>query len=37
LAGGIPAVVIPVMTQRYAMLQQDLLYTGLTRGVERTK
>ena len=28
---------IPVMTQHYAMLQQNLLYTGLTRGVERTK
>ena len=28
---------IPVMTQHYAMLQQNLLYTGLTRGAERTK
>jgi ATP-dependent exoDNAse (exonuclease V) alpha subunit len=27
-----PAVVIPVMTQRYAMLQHNLLYTGVTRG-----
>jgi exodeoxyribonuclease V alpha subunit len=27
-----PAVVIPVMTQHYAMLQRDLLYTGVTRG-----
>jgi exodeoxyribonuclease V alpha subunit len=27
-----PAVVIPVMTQHYAMLQQNLLYTGITRG-----
>ncbi len=27
-----PAVVIPVMTQHYAMLQQNLLYTGVTRG-----
>ena len=27
---------IPVMTQHYAMLQQNLLYTGLTRGGERT-
>ncbi len=27
-----PAVVIPVMTQHYAMLQRNLLYTGLTRG-----
>jgi exodeoxyribonuclease V alpha subunit len=27
-----PAVVIPVMTQRYAMLQRNLLYTGLTRA-----
>ena len=26
------AVVIPVMTQHYAMLQRNLLYTGLTRG-----
>jgi ATP-dependent exoDNAse (exonuclease V) alpha subunit len=25
-------VVVPVMTQRYAMLQRDLLYTGITRG-----
>jgi exodeoxyribonuclease V alpha subunit len=27
-----PAVVIPMMTQHYAMLQRNLLYTGLTRG-----
>jgi exodeoxyribonuclease V alpha subunit len=27
-----PAVVIPVMTQHYAMLQRNLLYTGTTRG-----
>ena len=27
-----PAVVIPVMTQHFAMLQRNLLYTGLTRG-----
>jgi exodeoxyribonuclease V alpha subunit len=27
-----PAVVMPVMTQHYAMLQRNLLYTGLTRG-----
>ena len=27
-----PAVVITVMTQHYAMLQRNLLYTGLTRG-----
>jgi len=26
------AVVIPVMTQHYAMLQRNLLYTGVTRG-----
>lgn len=26
------AVVIPVMTQRYAMLQRNLIYTGVTRG-----
>jgi len=26
------AVVIPVLTQHYAMLQRNLLYTGLTRG-----
>ena len=25
-----PAVVIPVMTQHYAMLQRNLLYTGVT-------
>jgi exodeoxyribonuclease V alpha subunit len=27
-----PAVVIPVVTQHYAMLQRNLLYTGVTRG-----
>jgi exodeoxyribonuclease V alpha subunit len=27
-----PVVVIPVMTQHYAMLQRNLLYTGLTPG-----
>ena len=27
-----PAVVIPVLTQHYAMLQRSLLYTGVTRG-----
>jgi exodeoxyribonuclease V alpha subunit len=27
-----PAVVIPVMTQHYAMLQRNLFYTGVTRG-----
>src|SRR5215467_10716398 len=27
-----PAVVSPVMTQHYAMLQRNLLYTGVTRG-----
>jgi exodeoxyribonuclease V alpha subunit len=27
-----PAVVIPMMTQHYAMLQRNLLYTGVTRG-----
>jgi exodeoxyribonuclease V alpha subunit len=27
-----PAVVIPVMTQHYNMLQRNLLYTGVTRG-----
>ncbi len=26
-----PAVVIPVLTQHYAMLQRNLLYTGITR------
>ena len=26
------AVVIPVLTQHYAMLQRNLLYTGVTRG-----
>ena len=26
------AVVIPMMTQHYAMLQRNLLYTGMTRG-----
>src|SRR5258708_31496340 len=29
-----PAVVIPIMTQHYAMLQRNLLYTGVTRGKE---
>jgi len=27
-----PAVLIPVLTQHYAMLQRNLLYTGVTRG-----
>ena len=27
-----PAVVIPLITQHYAMLQRNLLYTGVTRG-----
>jgi exodeoxyribonuclease V alpha subunit len=27
-----PAVVVPIMTQHYAMLQRNLLYTGVTRG-----
>jgi exodeoxyribonuclease V alpha subunit len=27
-----PAVVIPVMTQHYTMLQRNLLYTGVSRG-----
>ncbi|MDY9921553.1 MAG: ATP-dependent RecD-like DNA helicase [Synergistota bacterium] len=27
-----PAVVIPIMTQHYMMLQRNLLYTGITRG-----
>ena len=27
-----PAVVIPIMTQHYALLQRNLLYTGITRG-----
>ena len=27
-----PAVVIPVLTQHYAMLRRNLLYTGITRG-----
>ena len=27
-----PAVVIPMMTQHYVMLQRNLLYTGVTRG-----
>ena len=26
------AVVIPILTQHYAMLQRNLLYTGVTRG-----
>jgi exodeoxyribonuclease V alpha subunit len=27
-----PAVIIPILTQHYAMLQRSLLYTGVTRG-----
>lgn len=27
-----PAVVVPIMTQHYVMLQRNLLYTGITRG-----
>jgi exodeoxyribonuclease V alpha subunit len=27
-----PAVMIPVLTQHYTMLQRNLLYTGVTRG-----
>ena len=27
-----PAVVIPMLTQHYSMLQRNLLYTGITRG-----
>src|SRR5262249_28104643 len=27
-----PAVVVPMLTQHYAMLQRNLLYTGITRG-----
>ncbi len=27
-----PAVILPMVTQHYAMLQRNLLYTGLTRG-----
>jgi exodeoxyribonuclease V alpha subunit len=27
-----PAIVIPIMTQHYTMLQRNLLYTGVTRG-----
>jgi exodeoxyribonuclease V alpha subunit len=27
-----PAVIIPVLTQHYMMLQRNLLYTGVTRG-----
>ena len=27
-----PAVVVPVLTQHYAMLRRNLLYTGVTRG-----
>jgi exodeoxyribonuclease V alpha subunit len=31
-ASEYPVVVIPVMTQHYAMLQRNLFYTGITRG-----
>src|SRR5205814_4823701 len=27
-----PAIIIPTLTQHYAMLQRNLLYTGVTRG-----
>ncbi len=27
-----PAVIVPVLTQHYAMLRRNLLYTGVTRG-----
>jgi len=27
-----PAIVIPITTQHYTMLQRNLLYTGVTRG-----
>lgn len=27
-----PAVVIPLMTQHYMLLQRNLIYTGVTRG-----
>jgi exodeoxyribonuclease V alpha subunit len=30
-----PAVIIPVLTQHYTMLQRNLLYTGVTRGTGR--
>ena len=30
-----PAVIIPVLTQHYAMLQRNLLYTGVNRGKAR--
>jgi exodeoxyribonuclease V alpha subunit len=30
-----PAVVIPLHTQHYLMLQRNLLYTGITRAKER--
>jgi exodeoxyribonuclease V alpha subunit len=29
---GYPAVIIPLLTQHYAMLQRNLLYTGINRG-----
>ena len=29
-----PAVIVPIMTQHYAMLQRNLLYTAITRGKE---
>jgi len=27
-----PAIVVPLMTQHYPMLQRNLVYTGMTRG-----
>nr|MDJ0722336.1 ATP-binding domain-containing protein [Desulfobacterales bacterium] len=29
-----PAVVVPLLTQHYALLQRNLLYTAITRGRE---
>jgi len=33
--GEYPAVVIPIHTQHYLLLQRNLLYTGITRAKER--
>jgi exodeoxyribonuclease V alpha subunit len=31
-ASEYPAVIIPVLNKQYAILQRNLLYTGVTRG-----
>jgi exodeoxyribonuclease V alpha subunit len=35
LGSEYPAVVIPILTQHYVVLQRTLIYTGVTRGKKR--